>query len=56
MVDIGYPQFKYHSALNHNETFSEDLDFARKSYDKGFKLWCDTSITCEHTGSHVFKV
>jgi glycosyltransferase involved in cell wall biosynthesis len=53
---IGYPQFKYHPALDHSQTFSEDLDFARKSYEKGFKIWCDTSILCDHHGSHVFKV
>ena len=56
MVDIGYPQFKYHSALNHAETFSEDLDFCRKAREKGFKLFADTSIVCEHTGKTVFKV
>jgi hypothetical protein len=56
MVDIGYPQFKYHSALNHAETFSEDLDFCRKAREKGFKLFADTSIVCEHTGKIVFKV
>ena len=56
MQTIGYPQFKYHPALDHSQTFSEDLDFARKCYDKGFKLWCDTSILCDHHGSHVFKV
>ena len=53
---IGYPQFKYYPALDHSQTFSEDLDFARRAYDKGFKLWCDTSILCDHHGSHVFKV
>jgi hypothetical protein len=56
MVDIGYPQFKYHAALNHAETFSEDLDFCRKARAKGFKLFADTSIVCEHTGKIVFKV
>lgn len=56
MTAIGYPQFKYSPALDHSQTFSEDLDFARKAYDKGFKLWCDTSILCDHHGSHTFKV
>jgi glycosyltransferase involved in cell wall biosynthesis len=56
MVDIGYPQFQYHSALNHNETFSEDLDFCRKAGFKGFEIYADTTILCDHTGSTVFRV
>jgi glycosyltransferase involved in cell wall biosynthesis len=56
MVDIGYPQFQYRSALNHNDTFSEDLDFCRKASLKGFKIYADTTILCEHIGSFVFKV
>jgi glycosyltransferase involved in cell wall biosynthesis len=56
MVDIGYPQFQYRSALNHNDTFSEDLDFCRKATLKGFKIYADTDLLCEHIGSYVFKV
>jgi len=56
MVDIGYPQFVYKSALNHNDTFSEDLYFAKMAQNKGFKLYADTSILCDHTGSYVFRV
>ena len=56
MVSIGYPQFKYYPALDHSQTFSEDLDFARRCYDKNIKLWCDTTIKCDHHGSHVFRV
>jgi len=56
MVDIGYPQFLYKSALDHNHTFSEDLYFAKMAQSKGFKLYADTSILCDHTGSHVFTV
>lgn len=56
MVDIGYPQFQYRSALNHNDTFSEDLDFCRKASLKGFKIYADSTLLCEHIGSYVFKV
>ena len=56
MVDIGYPQFQYHHALDHKDTFSEDLDFARKARAKGFKFWVDPSILCDHTGSFIFRV
>lgn len=52
---VGYPQFKYHDALDHKDTFSEDHDFCRKAISKGFKLWADTSIVCGHIGSKVFK-
>lgn len=56
MVDIGYPQFAYKSALDHNHTFSEDLFFAVKASEKGYKFYADTSILCDHTGSFVFRV
>jgi len=56
MVDIGYPQFQYFSALDHKDTFSEDLDFARKAAAKGFEMYADTSVICDHYGTHVYKV
>ena len=56
MVDIGYPQFQYHSAIDHKDTFSEDLDFCRKAANKGFRIWADPTIICDHTGSYVYKV
>jgi GT2 family glycosyltransferase len=56
MVKIGYPQFLYKSAVDHKDTFSEDLFFARRAQQEGFKLYADTSILCDHTGSFVFRV
>jgi len=56
LVDIGYPQFVYKSAIDHSNTFSEDLYFAKMCQQKGFKLYADTSILCDHTGSYVFRV
>jgi glycosyltransferase involved in cell wall biosynthesis len=56
MVDIGYPQFAYKSALDHNHTFSEDLFFAKKASEKGYKFYADTSILCDHIGSYTFRV
>lgn len=53
---IGYPQFKYHSAIDHNNTISEDTDFCMKAIEKGFELWADPSIKCEHIGSTRFIV
>jgi FkbM family methyltransferase len=53
---VGYPQFKYHSALDHKHTVSEDVDFCRKALSKGFKIWADTTIQCRHTGSFTFNV
>ena len=53
---VGYPQFKYHSAVDHRNTISEDVDFCRKATNKGFCLWADTSIQCNHTGSFTFNV
>ena len=56
MVDIGYPQFVYTSAIDHKDTFSEDLDFCRKARAKGFTIWADSTILCDHTGSFVYRV
>lgn len=56
MVAIGYPQFKYYSAIDHKNTISEDVDFCAKALVKGFKLWTDTSIICGHTGKFTFNV
>ena len=56
MRDIGYPQFKYYSAVDHNQTVSEDVDFCRKAKDKGFTIWADPSVLCRHTGSFTFNV
>jgi len=56
LKSIGYPQFKYYSALDHNHTVSEDVDFCRKALNKGFKLYADTTIQCNHTGSFTFEV
>lgn len=53
---IGYPQFVYHQALEHINTVSEDVDFCRKARSKGFRIWADTSILCDHIGQRVFKV
>jgi FkbM family methyltransferase len=56
MCEIGYPQFKYYSAIDHRNTVSEDVDFCRKARDKGFKIWADPSVLCSHTGSFTFNV
>lgn len=53
---IGYPQFKYHSALNHNNTISEDVDFCRKAANVGANIFVDSSIVCDHIGATTFKV
>lgn len=55
-VKVGYPQFEYHSAINHKDTFSEDLDFCRKAINNNFTIWCDTSILCGHHGSKIFNI
>ena len=51
-----YPQFEYHSALNHRDTVSEDVDFAIKARKAGFTIWADSSIQCEHIGNTTFIV
>lgn len=53
---IGYPQFQYHSALDHSDTVSEDVDFCEKARNKGFKIYADTDIKCSHGGQFTFDV
>jgi FkbM family methyltransferase len=53
---IGYPQFKYHSAISINDTVSEDVDFCRKAGENGFTIWADPGILCRHIGSFTFNV
>jgi FkbM family methyltransferase len=53
---VGYPQFEYYPALDHNNTISEDTDFCKKAIAKGFKLWCDPSVRCGHIGSTTMHV
>ena len=53
---IPYPHFEYHPALDHKNTFSEDLDFCKKANKSGFKLFADTSVVCGHIGQKTFEV
>ena len=53
---VGYPQFEYHVALDHKNTVSEDTDFCAKARNKGFKIYADTSIKCDHQGAWTFRV
>ena len=56
MRAIPYPHFKYHSAIDHAHTISEDIDFCKKALSAGFKIWADTNIHCKHIGSTEFLV
>lgn len=53
---IPYPHFLYHSAIDHRNTLSEDVHFCNQARERGFTLWADTSILCDHTGSWTFTV
>jgi FkbM family methyltransferase len=53
---IPYPHFVYHSALNHANTISEDVDFCAKALKNGFKIYADTAIKCRHIGQGEFRI
>ncbi len=55
-VDVGYPQFEYHVALDHAHTISEDSDFCRKAREKNYPIYLDSSIMCGHIGSSTFNI
>lgn len=54
--DVGYPQFVYKSALDHSQTVSEDNYFCSRAKEKGYTIWADTSIQCNHHGSSTFTI
>lgn len=53
---IPYPHFVYKSAIDHAHTYSEDVYFCTQATERGFKVWADTSIICDHIGSWTFRV
>lgn len=53
---LEYPHFLYRSALDHKNTFSEDVYFCRQATNAGFTIWADTTILCDHVGQTVFRV
>jgi glycosyltransferase involved in cell wall biosynthesis len=55
-VGMDYPHFVYKSAIDHKNTISEDVYFCMKARERGFTLWCDTDVICDHTGSWTFRV
>jgi FkbM family methyltransferase len=55
-LDIGYPWFEYKSALTHDKTLSEDVDFCKKAKSKNHDVWVDPSILCGHHGATTFTV
>jgi FkbM family methyltransferase len=55
-VDIGYPQFQYHSAIDHQHTISEDVDFCRKAKARGYFAYADLTIKCKHHGSTTYEI
>ena len=56
LEDIGYPQFEYHSSIDFKDTVSEDIDFCTKAINKGYKIFVDTSIKCEHIANINLKI
>lgn len=53
---IGDPQFEYTNAINFDNIVSEDVDFCLKASQKGYTLYADTSIKCDHIGSYTYKI
>lgn len=53
---IGYPWFEYHTSYEFKDSISEDTDFCLKALDKGYKIYLDTNVLCEHIGSFLVKL
>jgi FkbM family methyltransferase len=56
LVDVGYPQFVYKSALDHKDTQPEDFYFCQQARKQGYSVWADTSINCSHIGKNIFRL
>jgi GT2 family glycosyltransferase len=53
---IGYPQFDYHRAIKAEDSLSEDVDFCMKARNKGYQVWIDPEIRCDHYGQTVYRI
>jgi FkbM family methyltransferase len=53
---LQYPWFEYHSALDHANTLSEDVDFCNKARVAGFNIFVDATIICDHIGATTFRL
>lgn len=53
---IEYPHFLYKSAIDHADTISEDTYFCLKAKQRGFKVFADPTIQCEHIGQTTFVI
>jgi len=54
--NISYPHFLYKHALDHNNTYSEDVYFCDKARELNYKIFVDTTILCDHIGTKEYKV
>lgn len=53
---IGYPWFEYHVSYEFKDSISEDTDFCLKAMNKGYNIYLDTGVFCEHIGSFSVKL
>ena len=53
---IGYPQFDYHRAVKAEDSLSEDVDFCMKARNKGYQVWIDPTIRCDHHGQSIYRI
>ena len=45
----------YGKAFTPSEQFGEDLMFCVRAQDRGYELWCDTSVRCGHIGHLIVR-
>ena len=54
-IDVGYPYFVYHHAIDMKDTLSEDVDFCMKAVNKGHSIVLHSGVRCNHHGQNVFS-
>ena len=55
LVTVGYPQFEYKPALDHDCTVSEDWDFCCKARENGYEVWVDCNVRPGHKGTKIYN-
>ena len=53
---LKYPHFRYHSAIDHAYTVSEDVDFCNMAKIHGFRVMVDPHVQCGHKTTHTLTL
>lgn len=55
LVGMGYPHFHWVGDLDH-KGMTEDVYFCSKARQKGYKIYADTTVRCDHLGPYRYEI